>query len=181
MGPLSVAFTLPRAEPATLELLDIAGRQVVAREVGSLGPGSHLIRLGECGCTPPGMYWLRLSQAGRSLVKRAVASNQAVSPAARPQAEVRPAPKAALRDHDPQWFKVRVVDKATGKRKVTVNLPLAVVKALGDDMPIDWPCGGRESRVRSTIKLSEVLSALEAGQDLVQVDDDDSEVRVWVE
>jgi hypothetical protein len=116
-----------------------------------------------------------------ALVKRAVASNQAVSPAARPQAEVRPAPRAAVRDHDPQWFKVRVVDKATGKRKVTVNLPLAVVKALGDDMPIDWPCGGRESRIHSTLKLSEVLSALEAGQDLVQVDDEDSEVRVWVE
>jgi len=116
-----------------------------------------------------------------ALVKRAVAANPAASPAARPQAEVRPAPRAAVRDHDPQWFKVRVVDKATGKRKVTVNLPLAVVKALGDDMPIDWPCGGRDSRVRSTLKLSEVLSALEAGQDLVQVDDDDSEVRVWVE
>jgi len=101
-----------------------------------------------------------------ALVKRAVAANPAASPA---------------RDHDPQWFKVRIVDKATGKRKVTVNLPLAVVKALGDDMPIDWPCGGRDSRVRSTLKLSEVLSALEAGQDLVQVDDDDSEVRVWVE
>ena len=116
-----------------------------------------------------------------ALVKRAVAANPAASPAARPQGEVRPAPRAAARDHDPQWFKVRIVDKATGKRKVTVNLPLAVVKALGDDMPIDWPCGGRDSRVRSTLKLSEVLSALEAGQDLVQVDDDDSEVRVWVE
>ena len=122
-----------------------------------------------------------------ALVKRAVAekpvarnvvAQNAVSPAV---PEPRPAPRAAVRDHEPQWFKVRVVDKATGKRKVTVNLPLSVVKALGDDMPIDWPCGGRDARVRSTIRLSEVLSALEAGQDLVQVDDDDSEVRVWVE
>ena len=70
VGPLIVAFTLPRAEPATLALLDVSGRQVLAREVGSLGPGRHLIRLGECGCTPPGLYWLRLAQAGRSLVKR---------------------------------------------------------------------------------------------------------------
>jgi hypothetical protein len=125
-----------------------------------------------------------------ALVKRAVAetpaaqrvvAQNAVSPAVRPQAETRPAPRAAVRDHEPQWFKVRVVDKATGKRKVTVNLPLSVVRALGDDMPIDWPCGGRDARIHSTIKLSEMLSALEAGQDLVQVDDDDSEVRVWVE
>jgi len=118
--------------------------------------------------------------AERPGAQKVVAQSQAVSPAVRPQAETRPAPRAAVRDHEPQWFKVRVVDKATGKRKVTVNLPLSVVKALGD-MPVDWPCGGRDARVRSTITLSEVLSALEAGQDLVQVDDDDSEVRVWVE
>jgi hypothetical protein len=121
--------------------------------------------------------------AQREVAPRAVAQNQAVSAPARPQAEVKPMPRAAVRDRDPQWFKIRVVEKATGKRKVTVNLPLAVVRALGDDMPIDWPCGDRdrETRIRSTIKLSEVLSALEAGQDLVQVDDDESEVRIWVE
>jgi NaMN:DMB phosphoribosyltransferase len=122
-----------------------------------------------------------LALVKRAVALKAVAQNQGVSAPARPQAEVKPAPRATVRDHDPQWFKVRVVDKATGKRKVTVNLPLAVVRALGDDMPIDWPCGGRDSRVRSSIKLSEVLATLEAGQDLVQVDDDDSEVRVWVE
>jgi hypothetical protein len=72
VGPLNVAFTLPRAERATLELLDVAGRQILGEEVGALGAGKHLIRLGECGCTPAGMYWLRLTQAGRSLVQRAV-------------------------------------------------------------------------------------------------------------
>jgi len=71
VGPLTVAFTLPRAAPATLALLDVSGRQVLEREVGDLGPGRHVLHLGECGCTPPGMYWVRLAQAGRSLVKRA--------------------------------------------------------------------------------------------------------------
>jgi len=70
VGSFTVAFTLPRADAATLELLDVAGRRVLAREVGSLGPGQHQIRLGECGCTPPGMYWLRLTNAGRALLKR---------------------------------------------------------------------------------------------------------------
>jgi hypothetical protein len=115
-----------------------------------------------------------------SLIKRAVAQNQAASAPARPQVEVRPAPRAAVRSQEPQWFKIRVVDKGTRKNKVTVNLPITLVKALGDDMPIDWPCGG-DARVRSSLKMSEVLAALEAGQDLVQVDDDESEVRVWVE
>jgi hypothetical protein len=71
-GPLTVAFTLPRATPATLELLDVAGRQIVARDVGSRGAGHHVVRLGECACTPPGMYFLRLTQTGQSLLKRAV-------------------------------------------------------------------------------------------------------------
>jgi hypothetical protein len=70
VGSFTVAFTLPQAENATLELLDVAGRRVLEREVGSLGPGQHQIRLGECGCTPPGMYWLRLTSAGRALVRR---------------------------------------------------------------------------------------------------------------
>jgi len=70
VGSFTVAFTLPRADAATLELLDVAGRRVLAREVGDLGPGQHQIRLGECGCTPPGMYWIRLAQSGRLLLKR---------------------------------------------------------------------------------------------------------------
>jgi hypothetical protein len=112
-----------------------------------------------------------------ALVKRAVAQNAA--PAARSQAEAPSAPRASSRSHEPQWFKVRVVDKATGKKKVTVNMPLSLVKALGDDMPVDWPCG--EGRIHSTLRMADVLAALESGQDLVQVDDEDSEVRVWVE
>jgi hypothetical protein len=112
-----------------------------------------------------------------ALVKRAVAQNSA--PAALPQAETPPAPRTSSRTHEAQWFKVRVVDKATGKKKVTVNMPLSLVKALGDDMPVDWPCG--EGRIHSTLRMADVLAALESGQDLVQVDDEDEEVRVWVE
>ena len=112
-----------------------------------------------------------------ALVKRAVAQNSA--PAALPQAEAPPAPRTSSRTHQPQWFKVRVVDKATGKKKVTVNMPLSLVKALGDEMPLDFPCG--EGRFHSTVRVADVLAAMESGQDIVQVDDEDSEVRVWVE
>ncbi|HEY2956535.1 MAG TPA: T9SS type A sorting domain-containing protein [Candidatus Eisenbacteria bacterium] len=72
VGELSVALTLPRAEPATLALLDMSGRERLVRDVGALGAGPHLVRLDEAGRTPPGVYWLRLTQAGQSLVKRAV-------------------------------------------------------------------------------------------------------------
>jgi hypothetical protein len=69
---LNVGFTLARAEPATLALLDVSGRELAVRDVGSLGAGRHLVRLDAALRTPPGIYWLRLTQAGRSLVRRAV-------------------------------------------------------------------------------------------------------------
>ena len=70
MGELVASFTLPSGAPARLQLLDVTGRVWLAREVGDLGPGSHLVRLG--GSMPAGMYWLRLTQTGRSLLARGV-------------------------------------------------------------------------------------------------------------
>ena len=72
VGELNVAFTLPQALPATVTLLDVSGRELAVREVGDLGPGRHLVRLDEATRTPPGIYWLRLTQGERSLVRRGV-------------------------------------------------------------------------------------------------------------
>ena len=68
---LVVAFTLPSSRPATLDLVDVAGRNVRRHEVGSLGPGSHTVSLGEAGSFPAGVYWLRLAQDGRWVSRRA--------------------------------------------------------------------------------------------------------------
>lgn len=74
----------------------------------------------------------------------------------------------------PLWLKVRVVEKGARRAKITVNLPLAVVRVLGDDFPVD--VGSRR------LRLSEILETLEAGgEPLVQVDDAEASVRVWVE
>jgi hypothetical protein len=70
VGELVASFTLPSGSPARLELLDVTGRVWLAREVGGLGVGSHMVRLG--GSVPAGMYWLRLTQGGRSLLARGV-------------------------------------------------------------------------------------------------------------
>ena len=67
-----VSFSLPGGEPARLELLDLNGRRVFAREVGSLGAGSHHLEIGGGRDFSPGMYFLRLEQSGRSLVTRVV-------------------------------------------------------------------------------------------------------------
>ena len=115
-----------------------------------------------------------------AVVKRAVASQ-----------EVKAADPIVVRDPAParsgaalKWLKVRVTEKGTKKAKVTINLPIALVRALGDDYPL--PIGGRhhwhgDHEREKVIRLGEVLEALEAGSPLVEVDDDDAYVRVWVE
>jgi uncharacterized repeat protein (TIGR01451 family) len=71
-GVISVAFSLPNTERATLELIDIAGRRVARREVGSLGPGRHVLALGGSPRLRSGLYFLRLIQGQRVLRARVV-------------------------------------------------------------------------------------------------------------
>jgi hypothetical protein len=61
-GRVRAWFTLPSAEAATLELLDLAGRRIAAREVGTLGAGEHDVDLTPERPLTPGIYWLRLRQ-----------------------------------------------------------------------------------------------------------------------
>jgi hypothetical protein len=68
---LSVAFTLPTSAPAWLQLVDVGGRRVVEREVGSLGAGRHAADLGEGRRLAPGLYLVRLMQ-GTSIRARLV-------------------------------------------------------------------------------------------------------------
>jgi hypothetical protein len=65
-GALLVAFTLPDAASARLELFDLSGRRVAAREVGANGAGEHVMRLND-GMLAPGLYWAALTQGNRSL------------------------------------------------------------------------------------------------------------------
>jgi hypothetical protein len=67
MGDLNVAFSLPRAGAATIEVIDIGGRVVLRRDVGSLGMGRHVVRMNEGERIHPGVYWLRLTHEGRTL------------------------------------------------------------------------------------------------------------------
>jgi hypothetical protein len=69
---LTVQLSLAHREPARLELLDLAGRRVLAREVGSLGPGEHVVDLAEGMRIRPGVYMLRLVQ-GQSVRSTRVA------------------------------------------------------------------------------------------------------------
>jgi len=66
---LVVGFELASARDARLELVDVAGRRVTAREVGALGPGRHRVSLDEASQSAPGLYFLRLHQAGRVVTR----------------------------------------------------------------------------------------------------------------
>jgi len=69
---LSVAFALPTAAPARLELVDVSGRRVAYREVGSLGAGRHVADITERRHLQAGLYLVRLTQGTNVRTARAV-------------------------------------------------------------------------------------------------------------
>jgi len=66
VGPISFAFSLADNSPATLEMVDLVGRRVYSRQVGSLGAGFHVVPM-ESTRLPIGVYAMRLTQHGRTL------------------------------------------------------------------------------------------------------------------
>ena len=67
---LTVHFSLPNDQPATLELLDVTGRRIVRRDVGSFGAGPRTLDLGEGTRLAPGLYLVRLAQGASVRVTR---------------------------------------------------------------------------------------------------------------
>jgi hypothetical protein len=104
-----------------------------------------------------------------TVVKRAVAQRASMQEGRLPAGE------------KPQWLRVRVIEKTSRHSRVSVNLPLALVRLLGETCPvIDWHC--RAEGGRCAVRVADVLHALESGdRQLVEVDSDDALVRVWVE
>ncbi len=93
---------------------------------------------------------------------------------------VTPEAPPPTRSDEPQWFRVRVVEKGKKKAKVKINLPLALVHALAADVPVPG-CHGHAGEGGKRLTIGEVLRALDTGESLVEIDDDDATVRIWVE
>jgi hypothetical protein len=66
-GGATVVITLPGDDAARIEILDVRGRCVRARDLGSLGAGTHTLRIAERGTLAPGVYLLRLFYGTRTL------------------------------------------------------------------------------------------------------------------
>ena len=71
-SPLHVEFSLASDAPATLELVDVAGRRWLHDELGSLAPGGHTATVSLASLPGPGVFWLHLSQAGRGVVSKVI-------------------------------------------------------------------------------------------------------------
>lgn len=69
---LKVSFSLHGAEPASLAVYDVTGREVTRREVGGLGAGPHVVTLEAPGALSAGVYLVYLIQGDRRVVARAV-------------------------------------------------------------------------------------------------------------
>jgi hypothetical protein len=104
-----------------------------------------------------------------AVVKKATSSENA----SRTPAEAPPRTRA----DGPQWLRVRILETGEKKATVKVNLPLALVHALGDDIPLPG-CGGDGGK---GLTVGEVLRALDTGESLVEIEDGESTVRIWVE
>jgi len=71
-GQFSVRFSLADGAAARLDVLDLAGRKVRSQNLSALGPGPHVVSVGGDRPLAPGIYLVRLMQAGRSRQAKAV-------------------------------------------------------------------------------------------------------------
>jgi len=69
---MRLPLTLPNSGPASLQLVDVRGRLVAVREVGSLGAGRHVVDLAAGVKLRAGVYLVRLTQGGLQRTTRAV-------------------------------------------------------------------------------------------------------------
>ena len=65
-----ISLSLASSQRAQLEVFDGSGRALRSEDVSSLGPGRRVFSLGREIAWAPGVYWLRLTQGGRSLVAK---------------------------------------------------------------------------------------------------------------
>jgi hypothetical protein len=65
-----VSFSLAHEGHAMLELLDVGGRRLHVQDLDGLGPGRHMIELDAMHPLGSGVYFLRLTQDGRTATRR---------------------------------------------------------------------------------------------------------------
>lgn len=115
-------------------------------------------------------------------VKKALfaSSGSVARPAAEDPQAAEAAPRPPTTRTDPMWFKVRIVEKAGKRARVSLNLPIGLARSLGEIGP-QRPAQRCASRDRCGATLGELLRALDSGQPLLDIEDAEATVRVWLE
>lgn len=87
-------------------------------------------------------------------------------------------PSRPARSLDGKWLRVRITERAGKHGKVSINVPLGLARAFGEDWRIHDCSSCAHGRGPS---LGDILRAFESGQSLVEIDDDEASIRVWVD
>lgn len=70
-GRFVLSFSVATREPARIEVLDVAGRRMLVRDLTGLAPGGHALALDESARFPAGIYLVRISQGARRVTGKA--------------------------------------------------------------------------------------------------------------
>jgi len=118
------------------------------------------------------MQVLRMLQEGKITAEEASKLLSALD-------EGTPPPGKAAGDGKNRWFRVRVTDMRTGKRKVNVNVPMGLVE-IGARIGARF--GERKGADLGEVDLAELMNAVRSGAEgkLVEVDDEESGEHVEV-
>jgi hypothetical protein len=111
-----------------------------------------------------------------AVVKKAVGPE---APAPRNHAPAKSSAAEPRKGDDPRWLKLRVEERGEKKAKVSINLPLDLVRALDEDGEVS-ELAPRHEKGRG-VRLGDVLRALRSGQEIVEIEDEEATVRIWVE
>ena len=84
-----------------------------------------------------------------------------------------------FRDSKGRWFRVRVTDMRTGKRKVNVNIPLGLLE-VGARLGVRF--GAKKDPDLANLDLNEIVSMIRGGAEgkIVDVEDEEDGERVEV-
>jgi hypothetical protein len=122
------------------------------------------------------MQILKMLEQGKLTADEAAELLAAIETGARQEAEA--ASNSQLSTRPARWLRIRVTDEATGKRKVTVNVPMAMVN-------VALKMGAKFAPDMKDMNINEVLEAIKSGAEgkIVEVQDseDGERVEIFVE
>jgi len=77
------------------------------------------------------------------------------------------------------WFRIEVTEKKTKKSKVRIKIPVSLVELLSDCVPKDLDINGN----KCNIDVKKIMKELKkhGPMTLIEVDEDDVLVKIWLE